>query len=61
MSPGGILDFSTVVVNVSLTVFLIIGLVIFIVSNRRVDGKTNKYFIAYTAVVFLLLVFDFLE
>ena len=55
---GGIINFSSIVVNISLTVFLIIGLMIFILSNREVDGKTNQYFITYIAVVFLLLIFD---
>jgi two-component system LytT family sensor kinase len=52
------MDLSSIIVNSSLTVFLIIGMIIFILSNREVDGKTNKYFIAYVAVVCLLLVFD---
>lgn len=52
------MDFSSIVVNISLTIFLIIGVVIFIASNRRVDGKTNQYFIAYIGVVCLLLIFD---
>lgn len=52
------MDFSSIVVNISLSVFLIIGLMIFILSNREVDGKTNQYFIAYIAVVCLLLIFD---
>lgn len=34
--------FSSMVVNISLTVFLIIGLLIFMVSNRGVDGKTSQ-------------------
>jgi two-component system, LytTR family, sensor kinase len=53
-----IMDLSSIVVNISLTVFLIIGLLIFIISNRQVDGKTNHYFIAYIGVVCLLLIFD---
>lgn len=52
------MDFSSVVVNVSLSIFMIIGMMIFIVSNREVDGNTNKYFIIYIAVVCLLLIFD---
>ena len=52
------MDLSSIVVNISLTVFLIIGMMIFIISNRQVDGKTNRYFIAYIGVVCLLLIFD---
>lgn len=55
------MDLNSIVVNISLTVFLIIGLMIFILSNREVDGKTNKYFILYIEVVCMLLVFDILE
>lgn len=40
--------FSSMVVNISLTVFLIIGLLIFMVSNRGVDGKTSQYFICHS-------------
>lgn len=53
-----IMDLSSIVVNISLTVFLIIGLLMFIISNRQVDGKTNLYFIAYIGVVCMLLIFD---
>lgn len=52
------MDFGSIVVTTSLTVFLMIGMMIFIVSNRQVDGKTNRYFIIYIAVVCLLLIFD---
>ncbi len=31
---------------------------IFIISNRQVDGKINQYFIAYIGLVCLLLIFD---
>lgn len=55
------MTFSGTVVNISLAIFLIIGMIIFIVTNRQVDEGTNIYFIIYIIIVSLLLFFEVWE